>query len=64
MNSSRSLQAESIIYFVISLRLILQMCIRILKNNFGQRTKHGLGVEPCSNILMRDEIIMIWIPHT
>ena len=31
MNSSRSLQTESVIYFVISLRLILQMYICILQ---------------------------------
>ena len=32
INSSRSLQTESVIRFVVSLYLILQMCVRILQN--------------------------------
>ena len=31
LNSSRSLQAKSVIYFIISLHLILQMFVRILQ---------------------------------
>ena len=40
MNSSRSLQAESVICVVITLRLILQMCVRILQKLYTKRTKH------------------------
>ena len=32
INSSRSLQTESVIRFVVSLHLILQICVRILQN--------------------------------
>ena len=40
MNSSRSLQTESVICFVISLRLVLQMCVRILQKLYAKKTKH------------------------
>ena len=45
MNSSRSLQAESVICVVITLRLILQMCVRILQKLYTKRTKHALSFD-------------------
>ena len=45
MNSSRSLQTESVIYFVISLRLILQIYVCILQKLYTKRTKHALSFD-------------------